>query len=277
LTSIFILKELYRRRVLVVLSVVLATSVSLLAIFNVSFVPPSISKRYEVSGKGSIQILVDSARSPIADAQRDLTGLTARANVFARFIAGGTVIKRIARASGIPAKEIDIEDPGSLPDAPNVAQQPVQRNQYGIAISPVEGLPILSVVTRAPTVREARAMAAAAPSAVAGVVRSIQRQQRTPINRRVQFRVLGPAKAGLVDDALGKKIALVLFIVLLAFFMVLILGLPRLVTAWRAVEPDQGFQESGQDSDVLRLHAARGGVSGGDSSEGARARQQQET
>lgn len=260
---ILILKELWRRRVLVALSIFVAAAIAVLAVFQVSVAPPSISKRNHVDATGSIEILVDSADSPIADAGRDLTGLTARAGVFARYIAGGNVVGLIAKANGIPVNQIDVVGAAPLPgEAPGVQESP-QLHPYGISIAQPGELPIISVVTRAPTVREARALAAAAPGAVRRVVRSIQAQQGTPLRKRVQFRVLGPAQAAPVDDALGKKIALVLFVVVLATLLFLIVGLPRFMAAWRAVETDAGAQspdgEPQQPPEVLRLPAGRRG------------------
>ena len=76
LNLILILRELWYRRVLVAIAFVAAVAISVLAIYQVSVSPPSLSKRVKVNAQGSIEILVDSARSPIADARRDLTGLT---------------------------------------------------------------------------------------------------------------------------------------------------------------------------------------------------------
>jgi hypothetical protein len=260
LNLILTLKELWRRRVLVFLSAIFAAAIAVLAVYQVSVSPPSISQRAKVSAHGSIEILVDSARSPIADAQRDLTGLTARAGVFARLIAGGNVVRQIAKDTGIPVKQIDVAGPAPLAgEAPGV--EPVQIHPYGIAITPSEQLPILNVETRAPTVDEARALAAAAPAAVSNVVEAIQNQQNTPAARRVEFRVLGPAGAAPVDNAFGKKVALVLFIVVFALCLLAILAIPRLVEAWRMADPEiqavdlPGGQE--QAPEVLRLPADR--------------------
>jgi hypothetical protein len=264
LNLILNLKELWRRRVLVALAVGAAVAISIAAVFQVSLSPPSIAKRSQVEGQGSITILIDSARSPIADARRDLSGLTARAGVFASYIAGGNVIGQIAKANGIPVKRIDVAGATPLPGQAPGIEEPPQLNPYGISIGQSVELPILTIVTRAPTVREARGLAAAAPAAIRRVVRSIQTQQGTPLTRRVEFRVLGPARANLVDDSLGKKVAVLLFLVLLAIFIFAILGLPRLVAAWRDAEPDaqlsdhpEGEQEPAPE--VLQLPSGRGG------------------
>jgi hypothetical protein len=262
LNLISILKELWQRRALVFLAFVLAVAISVLAVFQVSLSPPFVSKRTQSTAEGSIEILVDSARSPIADAQRDLAGLTARAAVFAKYMAGGNVIGRIAKANDLSVKQIDVAGAIAVPsEAPGVEQPLPQLHPYGIAISSADELPILSVVTRAPTVPKARALAAAAPAAIRQVVESIQDQQGTPTRKRVEFRVLGPPRAGLVNDALGKKVALMLFIVFFALGIVLILGVPRFLESWRSTEPEvERWGPAGEprkDPEVLQLPLAQ--------------------
>jgi hypothetical protein len=267
LNLILILKELWRRRILVGLAVIVAGAIAAVAVYQVSLSPPSLAKRSQVEAQGSIEILVDSARSPIADARRDLTGLTARAGVFASYIAGGNVIRQIAKANDIRADQIAVSGPVPLPgQAPGADEEAAQKLPYAISITQSGELPILAVVTRAPTVREARGLAAAAPGAVRRVVESIQEQQGTPPTRRVEFRVLGPAEAALVDDSLGNKVAAMLFLFLLAAFIVAILGVPRLIEAWRTAEPEAQPEDSQGEaeiaSEVLRLPAAGRDVEG---------------
>jgi len=184
-------------------------------------------------------------------------------------MAGGDVVGRIARANQIPVKQIDVAGPAPLPgEAPGVAQVPLQIHPYGISIAQAQELPIVSIETRAPTVAVARGLAAAAPSALRHVITSIQAQQGTPAAKRVEVRVLGPAQAILKDDAEGKKVALVLFVVLLAMFLVFILGVPRLVAAWRAdgsgAGPGDGADELQRTPEILRLPASRGEEPDGD-------------
>ncbi len=243
--SILILKELWRRRLLVVVSFVAAAAIAVVAVYEVSVAPPSISKRAQRDAQGSIGILVDSAKSPIADVGRNLTPLTVRAGVFARYIGGGNVIRRIAKDTGIPVKQIEVAGPVPLPgEAPGAAEAPPQTRPYGIEIAQRDELPIVNVATRAPTVRAARDLAAAVPEAIGHVVESIQERQGIPPGSRVKFRVLGPAQAAPVIDALGAKVAVLLFVVLLTLFIVLILAIPRFVAAWKTPEPEAGSRSS---------------------------------
>jgi hypothetical protein len=240
-TLILALKELWRRRLLVAAAAVASALVAALVVYDVSLAPPSLSKRGHVEATGSIEILVDSAKSPIADVGRDLEPLTARAGVFARYIAGGNVIGRIARDTGIPADQIEVAGPVPLPgEAAGAGAPPPHLLPYGIEIVQRDALPILNVATRAPTVAEARELADAAPAAVRQIVTSIQQQQGIPENKRVTFRVLGPAQASPVAEALGAKVGLLIFTFLFALLLLLILGAPRLAAAWRAAETEPG-------------------------------------
>lgn len=241
---IYFLRELWQRRLAVILAAAGAAVLAVLVVYNVSVSPPALSKRDHVEARGSIEILVDSAKSPIADVGRNLEPLTARAGVFARYIAGGNVIAQIAEATGIPAKQIEVAGPAPLPgEAVGVTAAPAKLLPYGIEIVQRDALPIVNVETRAPTVSEARDLAAASPGAIRGIVTGIQEEQQIPTSKRVTFRVLGPAQADLATEALGLKAAVGIFIVLFALGILLILGLPRLIDAWRSVEAEPPAQE----------------------------------
>lgn len=241
---IYFLKELWQRRFAVILAGVGAAVIAVLAVYNIGFSPPSLSKRDHLEARGSIEILIDSAKSPIADVGRDLEPLTARAGVFARYIAGGNVIEQIAKSTGIPAKQIEVAGPAPLPgEAVGATAPPTNILPYGIQIVQRDELPIVNVETRAPTVPEARALAAATPPAIRGIVSSIQREQRIPDSKKVTFRVLGPAQADLATEALGAKVAIGVFIALFGLGVLLIFGMPRLIDAWRSVDAEPPAHE----------------------------------
>jgi hypothetical protein len=233
-TVVLMLRELWQRRALVALVTGLALVVAAAAVYQVSFLPPSLSKRDHSEARGSIEILVDSNRSPLGDVAGKLEPLTARAGVFARYIAGGNVIRQIAADTGIPYEQIEVSGPAPLPgEAIGVTAPPEHLKPYGFTIVQRDELPIVNVETRAPTLDQARALAAATPNAIRTIVGRIQAQQDVPAEKRVTFRVLGPAQATKATEALGAKVAVVIFVLLEAVGLLLILGVPRLVKAWR--------------------------------------------
>lgn len=237
MTFVLFLKELWRRRALAIAAILVAGFVAILIVYKVSLAPPSLTERSKVDAEGSIQVLVDSSNSPIANARRDLSGLTARAGVFARVMSGGNVIEGAADTAGIPYKEIAVAGPMPLPgEAPGISEGPARELPYRVEITQQTELPILTVVTRAPTAAEARALAAAVPVAMARRVHAIQEHQGTPEGKRVVFRTLGPAEAGLRDNSSSKKIAVGVFVFLVALFFTLIVGLPRFLATWRSLD-----------------------------------------
>lgn len=239
MTAVSVLRELWERRLLVAAAAATAAIVAVAAVYDLALAPPSISKQDHVEARGSIEILIDSAQSPIADVGRNLEPLTARAGVFSRYIAGGNVINRISDQTGIPAGEIEVAGPVPLPgEAVGAAAPPQQQRPYGIEVAQRDALPIVNVVSRAPTLEEARQLVAAVPPAVRGIVGGIQRQQEIPDRKRVTFRVLGPPLAQVVTAANGAKVALMIFLFLFSLLVLLILGLPRFIEAWWAAGPD---------------------------------------
>ncbi len=241
---IYFLKELWRRRLAVILAAIAAAAVAVLVVYSVSISPPSLGKRDHVEARGSIEVLIDSARSPIADVGRNLEPLTARAGVFARYIAGGNVIQQISKATGIPVNQIEVAGPAPLPgEAIGTTAPPANIRPYGMQIVQRDELPIVNVETRAPTVDEARELAAATPAAVRDIVSTIQRTENVPDSKRVTFRVLGPAQAVTATEALGAKVAFGVFIAVFGLGLLLIFGLPRLIDAWRSVDAEPPAQE----------------------------------
>lgn len=263
---ISILKELWQRRPLVAASVLAAATLSALLVLQVSLLPPSIASQEQVSAEGSTEILVDSASSPIANAQRELTGLTERASVFARLMAGGDVVDEISKDAGVPASEVEVAGPMPLPvEAPGAGEAPENPLPYRLTFSQLSELPIVVVTARGPTAEVARKLTEAAPAALRTVVRSTQERQQTPAAQRVEVRALGPAQVKSVSEGSGAMVALLVFLVLLALFLGVIAGVPRLVTAWREVDTDRrGPAGAVEDPDVLPLAAAGRSADEGD-------------
>ena len=237
MTFVSALRELWKRKVLMTIAVVIALAFAVLAAYQVS--GSGISKRGSTEAHGSSEILIDSARSPIAGSKRDISGLISRAGVFARLMAGGDVVTQIAEDAGVDPEQIEVSGPSPLPGEAPGATEAEAALPYGLTFAEVPELPIVSVVTRAPTVKEAAALAEASPEALRGVIRSVQEQQATPAKEKVEVRVLGPPQAQLSDTGPGNKMAAVIFIVVLALEIGLILGIPRLVAAWRREDHEE--------------------------------------
>jgi capsular polysaccharide biosynthesis protein len=242
-TFISILKVLWKRRLLVALAIVIAVAVAVVAVYQVSLHPPGVSKRSTPSATGSSEVLIDSARSPIAGSKRNVEALSTRAAVFARLMASGHIVKEIAKETGVLPWEIQVTGPMPFPgEAPGISEAG-EKLPYGLTYTQIGELPIISISSRAPTAPEARALAAAAPRSLEKMVTQVQKQQKTPARERVEIRVLGPAQVSASDSGPGNKLALAAFFGILLVEIGLILGLPRLVTAWRRVDDEDNLED----------------------------------
>jgi hypothetical protein len=238
-TFISILKELWKRRLLVALATVIALVAAVVAVYQVSLHPPGLSKRSTPSATGSSEVLIDSARSPIAGSKRNVEALSTRAAVFARLMASGDIVKEIAREVGVRPWEIQVTGPMPYPgEVPGVSEAG-EKLPYGLTYTQIGQLPIISISSRAPTTEQARSLAAAAPRSLEKMVATVQRRQKTPARERVEIRVLGPAQVSASGKGPSNKIALVIFLGILFVGVGLILGLPRLVAAWRRVGDEE--------------------------------------
>jgi hypothetical protein len=238
-TFISALKELWTRKLLVALTVVIALAAALVTVYQVSPSGPSLTKRSSSEARGASEILVDSARSPIAGSKRDISGLIVRAGVFARLMAGGDIVKQIAADAGVPVDQIDVAGPEPHPQEAPGNEGAVETRPYGLAFTELSELPIITVATRAPNTAAARALAAAAPEALRGLIHDVQEKQATPEKEKVELRVLGPAEAEMFTEGPGGKFGAVIFLVVLAVGLGLILAIPRLIVAWRRSDADE--------------------------------------
>jgi hypothetical protein len=238
-TFISALKELWRHKLLVALALVIALAAAVVAVYHVSPSGPTLTKRSTSEAHGESEILVDSARSPIAGSKRDITGLIVRAGVFARLMGGGDIVKQIADEAGVPVDQIDVAGPEAHPEEAPGNEGVAETRPYGLAFTELSELPIITIATRAPTTDEARALAAAAPEALRGLIHDVQEKQETPDKEKVELRVLGPAEAAMFTEGPGGKIGAVVFIVILGLGLGLILAIPRLVAAWKRPDSDE--------------------------------------
>ncbi len=112
-------------------------------------------------------------------------------------------------------------------------------------------LPIISVFAQAPTVDEAKALAAAAPAALHHYVSDIQRQQDTPKDDQVVITRLGQATGGVVNKGANLQISLLVFIAVLIGWCLLLIPAQTIARGWREIDAEEGASING-NGDVAR-------------------------
>jgi hypothetical protein len=253
------LKALWQRRRLVLVGAALAFVVALLSVYQVGLLPPSLSSRTNVFATASTEILVDTPDSAFADLGNDLDPLDARASVFARFMATPTAVELIAREAKLPATAIEAQGPYDI-NQPLYEQEPTaeQRSSqivgegavYRMRFENNPNIPIISVFAQAPTEAEAKALAAAAPTALRRYVEGIQARQDTPEDDQVVITRLGRATGGVVNESANMQIATLVFVAIMIGWCMLLIPAQTIARGWRQLEAEEsggsnGFGDAG--------------------------------
>ena len=192
----------------------------------------------------STQMLVDSPNSGLGSAGGDITGFATRANVFARLMTSSEALQYIGKAAGIPGNEINangpVETDGSA--AASHAATQIQSGQalpfpgiYKLSFVQNPSLPTIDIYAQAPSTKQAIALANGAVSGFAKFIEQLDGDSVTH-GQRINLTQLGPATGGTVDATASKKIAVLIFVGVLAAWCALVLSVSRLRAQIRAAE-----------------------------------------
>jgi hypothetical protein len=236
------LRELWGRKLLLVLGALVAALCSVASVSNVSLIPPGTKEGTLEYYSGRTQILVDSDESSIGDLRLDLTPMIARANVYSRFMTTPAALRVIGAKAGVPPNQIYAEGPYQLGQA-RFIQEPTaeargsqlagRKARYRLRFDSDPELPIVTVYAEAPSSRQATALADGAASGLAEYVTKLQDDQGIPEKRRVAIRQLGSTTGAPVTAGASKKVAVFVFFVVFGLWCVAVLMLRRLVAGWR--------------------------------------------
>jgi len=239
------LRTLWRRKALVALSAVLAVFAGLGAGYEVGLAPPSVKARSVEYGTGSAKVLVDTTPTSLTDSGVDYEPLVTRANIYARLFSTSSVRRYISNFSGIPINRIVTEvptngrlitnQPANRPQGPSgrSAQIGSEDSSYRLDIDVESDLPIISIVSQAPTEAEALRLVNGAAQGIETYVRSLRPRARpgsrgrTPRIRglTVKIRRLGDAGGSSVGGQTGQLVAILVAVGLLLVACVLIVTL----------------------------------------------------
>ena len=178
-------------------------------------------------GAATVQILVDSPNSALANLVQNTVPLTARAAVFAQVMASQAVLEDIGKAAAIPVSQMTAEGPYSgsgekldvvTPSEARSTQLLAQEAKYKLTFLSQENEPLITASVQAPTAAAAARLAGGVYPGVVQYVATLQKSMNTPSSQRVTIRELGPPQAGTVSSGAG------LTVVVAAAFGVLLLG-----------------------------------------------------
>lgn len=213
------------RRLAFSLAVALAAAVW--SLYEISLVPPDLSRRSLDIGGAATHFVVDAERSYIVDNRAgatDFAALAWRAELYGEMIAGSPIREGISRRIGVPAEEIAATPrlTGDLPDGlrdPDSEQRAEQIRtaglRYRIDIQPDPVRPVVHLYSQAPTPAAAVQLADAAVAALREHL-AARESGRVAEGRRVVVEQLGRARGRVINGGTSQQMVLLTFLVAFA-------------------------------------------------------------
>lgn len=242
MTFTLALRELWQRKILLAMGILVASLAAIASVSNVSLMPPKLNDGTLEYYSGRTQILVDSEDSSFGDLHRDVTPMVVRANVYSRFLTTPTALRVIGAKAHVPANQIHAEGPYQLGQARFIQEPTAERRgsqiagreaRYRLRYDSDPELPIVTVYAEAPSAREATALAEGAASGLAGYVKQLQDEQGISERRRVAIRQLGSTTGAPVTAGASTKVAAFVFMVMLGLWCLATLFVARMIASWR--------------------------------------------
>jgi hypothetical protein len=262
-----LLSAIWRRKLLAVLMIVVATAAAIATSYKV----PSMKPRQLAVGAATSQILVDSDPSTlVAGAGTDqIAALGSRARVYAQYLSSRDAIDQISHATGIPNRLITARGPFSQGTGiKNYQQQPAESRAkdlvdeskaYRLVFEAQEDVPIISVYATGPSSAAALNLAKSSFATLKAYVAALNRQgaparealaKAAPktgtgspnaaspaqvADTTVVVRELGAPEGGIVGGGVNKIMMILAFIAVLGVECFFVAGSIRVAEQRRSV------------------------------------------
>jgi hypothetical protein len=236
--TVTILRELWRLRLLVVLTGIVAVVAALNVAYEIS--PSKVESRKYSVGIATARILVDTPDSQVIEVApegSDATGV--RANLLANLMVEGEIKAVIADRAGLRPSQL--EGVSKTAADPNAAATPPDPRGYVLTTDVLTGqdgerLPIIEIEAQAPDSGKAAHLAQAAITGLRDHLDTRAAAEHDRDADRLQLNPLGAPQAR--DVVRGPRLALAIGAGIFVFLAgcAAILGFFALVRAWRAVE-----------------------------------------
>jgi hypothetical protein len=267
-----VIRELSRRRLLLAVGVLVAAIAATFSVYRLD--GTKLKARTLQYSSATTQVLVDSPTSVLGNLSQSFEPLSARAAVYANFMASPAVLKLVGQQAGISGEQIYAAGPVSA-QQPRVEQEPTalkrnvqitgETNPYRLNFNSNPNLPTINIYAQAPTTRMAVALANGAVVGLKRYVNGLERANNTPPEARVTIRQLGPANGGVVNGGISKALAAIVFVAVFFLWCVLVLVGARFRENWRAsatshdAEDDAGGAAEQGGSEDIGQDATQGG------------------
>lgn len=242
----YILKELWRHKLWVLVSFVAACAAAIALTYRVELVPPAIHDKSFSFGTAQTQVFVDAPNSPVASLENDFAPLIQRAAVYSELLRSAPVLDSVGERVGVPGGAIAVSGPSDIRAVGkdrNVGSEEraqeitAEGAQYRIFASASGAVPVVTITAQASTAQQATQLADAGAAELIEYVLSYESRSRAAPSQRVSIRQLGPATGGTVAKGTDRKLR---GLAIVAFFVMacgLVLLVSHVARNWRTVDP----------------------------------------
>jgi hypothetical protein len=239
------IRQLWQRKLLVGLVLVLALAAAIFSAYRVS--SGGLEKRSLAVAAASSQILVDSPDSTLVQGAELSTfdALATRAKIYGQYLASLAARQEIAKRAGVPAGTISTSGPFSSVTGQNdYSGQPSEERagellqegaQNRLVFTAQEGVPILTVDAQAPTTETALALASASFETLESYVHSLE-ADGAPVRHGVTVRELGAPEGGTLGGSNNLILMVLAFLLVFGLGCAAILLVPSFARRWRALD-----------------------------------------
>ncbi len=238
---VLVLRELWGRKLLLSLGVIIAAAAAILSVYHVN--GTTLKSRALQYSAAQTVAFVDTVPSSLGNINEDLALTEARATLYANLMTSPQVLDLIGQIAGVPGDEIYAAGPVDQLQ-PRSVQEPtaLKRNveltgetlPYKLNFNNDPNLPNISIYAQAPTTAQAIALANASVTGLQEYIDQLEVQTHVRPNQQIQIRQLGQASGGVVNSGISKKLALMVFLGVFLLWCVLVLAGARVRDTWHA-------------------------------------------
>lgn len=237
------LRKLWRLKLGVSISLVVALLAALLSVYNVG--PSGVTPRSLEMATATTHVVVDTPESIMTDLRENtysIGALVNRAVVLGNVIASTSVEEKIAQEAHIPGAQLRIQAPLTAQESALPANSQNQRqitdiiklnDQYRILINANPTVPMLDIYAQAPTATNAAALANAAVDQLKRYVANLATRQGTPRRDQTRLVQLGRATGTVINPGVKYQMAVLAFILTFLASCATVVFVARVRAGWR--------------------------------------------
>lgn len=192
-----ILNELWRRRIIVAIALIVSVLLGLMVAFKISpGLPPKLTPRAHQIGVASTRVLINTPSSIVADLNpAGGASLSTHAQLLGNVLSSDPVHNAIAKSAGLAPSDLTIQPlaVGGTVQTPLAVTAPAPVGASSVSVNADPLLPLITISTTAPTPKQAAELANGSVTVLQSYIQTTAAQEGIPTSRRPVITSLGSA------------------------------------------------------------------------------------